>query len=134
MAAFAALALAPSLAVAQQPSITLQASAARVRSGQAVTLSGQAADAPAGSQVTLSQAPYPYTNYTQVGTAAPDANGNFSFAVTPDLNTEYQVQLSGTPAQATVQVEVTDRIVISVKALALGLQLVMPVAALFPDK
>jgi hypothetical protein len=120
LAALATLAaLAPS-ASAQQPSITLSASAQRVRSGATVTLSGQATDAPPASQVILNQAPYPYTTPTQVGIATPDVNGNFSFSVTPVLNTEYRVQLAGTSAQASVRVGVTDNLVVKTKALSLG--------------
>jgi hypothetical protein len=51
----AVLVLVPSNAFAQQPAITLHASAPQVRSGNRVTLSGQATDAPPGSQVTLTQ-------------------------------------------------------------------------------
>jgi hypothetical protein len=116
----AMLAWAPSSALAQQPSITLQAPAPQVRSGSHVTLSGQVTEAPAGSQVALSQAPYPYTSSSQVASVAPDASGNFSFTVSPAINTKYEVMLAGTSAQASVQVAVTSRLVVKVKALPLG--------------
>jgi hypothetical protein len=119
-AVLVALAIVPSGALAQQPAITLQSSVQQVLSGSSLTLSGQVADAPAGSQVVLAQAPYPYTSASPVTSATPDANGNFSFAVTPDIDTSYQVTLAGTSAQATVQIEVTDKVVVRVKALRLG--------------
>jgi hypothetical protein len=114
----------PSVAPAQTPSITLQASAQRVQSGRALTLSGQATDLPPGSQVTLNEAPYPYSSSALLATTTPDAGGNFSFSVSPDLDTQYQVQVPGTSAQATVRIEVTDRLVIRVKALPLGRALI----------
>src|SRR5438270_814884 len=116
----AILALAPSSAFAQQPAITMQASATRVRSGSQVTLSGQATDAPSGSQVALTQATYPYKSSSPVSTATPDASGNFSFKVSPAIDTKYQVAITGTSAQASVQIAVTGRLVIRVKALPLG--------------
>jgi hypothetical protein len=70
--------------------------------------------------VVLSQAPYPYTNSSPVASATPDANGSFSFTVSPDLDTRYLVQLQGTDAQASVQIAVTDRIVVRVRPLPLG--------------
>src|SRR5438270_345563 len=103
-AILAGFAVAPSVAFAQQPTITLQASASQVRSGSPVTLSGQATEPPAGAQVVLYAAPYPYTAPAQAATATPDANGYFSFTVSPDLDTRYLLQLQGTSAQASVQI------------------------------
>ena len=114
------LAIAPATALAQQPTITLQPSAQQVPSGSPVTLSGQETEAPAGGQVVLTQAPYPYTTSSQVSTATPDADGDFSFSVSPDLDTKYDVALSGTSAVASVQIAVTERVVIRVRALSLG--------------
>jgi hypothetical protein len=116
----AILALAPSSAFAQEPAVSLHASAAQVRSGDHLTLSGQAMDAPAGSQVALTQAVYPYQSSSPVSTTTPDANGNFSFTVSPAVDTKYQVTVSGTSAQASVQILVTGKLVIRVKALPLG--------------
>jgi hypothetical protein len=114
------LGVVPSSALAQQPAITLQSGTAHVRSGSQVTLSGEATDAPAGSQVALTQAPYPYRSSSPVSTATPDASGSFSFTVSPAIDTKYQVTITGTSAQASVQVAVTGRLVIRVKALPLG--------------
>jgi hypothetical protein len=116
----AMLALVPSSAFAQQPAITLQPSAAQVRSGSGLTLSGQATDAPTGSQVTLAQSPYPYASFSPVSSVTPDAGGNFSFTVKPAVDTKYMVTITGTSAQASVQVAVTGQLVIRVKALGLG--------------
>jgi hypothetical protein len=55
-----------------------------------------------------------------VSTITPDANGNFSFTVSPALDTKYQVTLAGTSAQASVQVAVVGRLTVRVKALSLG--------------
>jgi hypothetical protein len=118
--AVAVLAAARTTALAQQPAIALQASAAQVRSGTPITLSGQASDVPAGAEVELAQAPYPFTSFSPLATATPDQSGSFSFTVSPALDTRYQVTLSGTTAQASVQIGVTGRLVISVKALPLG--------------
>ncbi len=120
----AIIAALPAGAAAQQPSITLHASAQIVQSGTTLTLSGQATDAPPGSEVILTQAPYPYTSYTQAGIATPDATGGFSFSVAPDLNTTYAVQLSGTSAQASTQIGVTDTLVIRTEAEPLGKMLI----------
>ena len=118
----AALAIAPSVAFAQASTIRLQASSHQVPSGSAVTLTGQVSDvyAPSGDGVVLSQAPYPYRSFSQLATSATDTNGRFSFKVLPTLDTDYQVALAGTPAVASVQVDVTGRLVIRVKALPLG--------------
>src|SRR5438067_28037 len=107
----------PSAALAQQPTVTLTASAPQVRSGSPVTLSGQVTDVSGGAQVVLYQAPYPYSSRSQLATATSDPSGTFSFTVSPALDTRYVVQLSGTSAEASVQVSVTDRIVVHVKAL-----------------
>jgi hypothetical protein len=120
-AALVTLALAaPSAALAQQPTITLTPSADRVESGATVTLSGQVSDAPAGSEVALAQAPYPGTSLSELATATPDQNDDFSFSVSPQLDTRYQVTLAGTSAEASAEVDVTDRLVVHVKALPLG--------------
>ena len=116
----AVLAAAPSSAFAQQPTITVQASATQVGTGSSVTLTGQLTDAPADSQVALTQAAYPYTSSSPVSTATPDAGGNFSFTVSPAIDTRYQVMIAGTSVQASAQVTVTDRLVVRVKALPLG--------------
>jgi hypothetical protein len=55
-----------------------------------------------------------------VATVTPDASGNFSFAVSPAINTKYQVTLTGTTAEASAQVSVIDRLIVHVKALSLG--------------
>jgi hypothetical protein len=115
-----ALAIAPSSALAQQPTITLQASAAQVSTGTALTLSGQVGDAPAGAAVLLDQAPYPYTSFSQLATATPNQTGNFSFTVSPEIDTQYRVTLPGTSAEASVQINVTDKLTVQVKALPLG--------------
>jgi hypothetical protein len=115
-----AMVLVPSTALAQQPTVTLQASASQVPGGSPVTLSGQVSELPAGSVVELSQAPYPFTSFSHVASVAPDQNGNFSFSVSPVLNTLYEVTVPGTSAKASVQIAVTDRVVIRVKSLSLG--------------
>ncbi len=120
-AVLVALALAaPSVASAQQPVITLTPSAALVQSGTKITLSGQASDAPAGSEVVLAQAPYPFASFSQLATATPDQSGDFSFSVSPELDTRYRVTIAGSSALASTEVDVTDRIVVHVKTLPLG--------------
>jgi hypothetical protein len=120
LGALAVLAIAPSVAGAQTPTITAQPSAPTVRGGSQASVSGTTTDALPGSEVDLSRAPYPYGAPSQVATTTTDANGNFSFTVSPDVDTRYEVTLAGTPAQATVQIGVSDRTVTRVQALPLG--------------
>jgi hypothetical protein len=115
-----ALAIAPSSALAQQPTITLRASAAQVPTGTALTLSGEVGDAPPGAAVLLDQAPYPYTSLSQLATAMPNQNGSFSFTASPEIDTRYRVTLAGTSAEASVQINVTDKLSVQVTALPLG--------------
>jgi hypothetical protein len=112
--------LVASPALAQTPSITLHAGATTVTSGSPLTLSGQTSEVAPGSQVVLSQSPYPYTSSTTAATGTTDANGAFSFTVSPQEDTRYRVAAAGTSAQATIEIDVTDRIVVRVKALPLG--------------
>jgi hypothetical protein len=107
-------------ASAQTPSVTLHSAATTVRSGSPVTLSGQTVDIPAGTQVALSQSSYPYTSSAPVATGPTDANGAFSFKVAPLLDTRYRVTVAGTSLQASLEIDVTEPIVVRVKALPLG--------------
>ncbi len=105
---------------ASTPAITLLASADQVSSGGSVTLSGQLAGAGAGTTVDLEQLPYPYTASHPDGSTATGATGSFSFTVSPQVDARYRVVVPGTTDQASVQIDVTDRIVIRVRALRLG--------------
>ena len=67
--------------------------------GSNTVLSGQLTGPQnAGVTVTLQQQPFPFTGGFQNLTTAPTDNvGNFSFTVTPALNTHYQVQARTSP-------------------------------------
>jgi hypothetical protein len=102
------------------PAISLHVSPASVLGGRPVRLSGSATGVPAGSVVGLYQSPYPYPVAKLVDTAVASADGAFSFRVFPDRNTRYRVIVVGAGAAALVQVEVSGRTSMTVRALPLG--------------
>jgi hypothetical protein len=107
-------------ALAGSPSLTLHASSTEVRSGAQLTLSGQATEIVPGTQVALYQSAYPYTSESPAGTSTTDAAGAFSFTVSPQLDTRYRAVVAGTTIQASTEVDVTEPVVVRVKALPLG--------------
>jgi hypothetical protein len=121
VACIAVLACLAGASVASAQTITLQASSTRVRSGSSVTLTGTTTP---GGQVVLYAAPYPYAHAAQAASTNADATGAFTFTVAPQLDTAYDVMVPGTNEHASVSVQVTDRLVIDIKALTLGRALV----------
>ncbi len=95
---------------------TLQAAPTTAQSGQAVVLSGTAAPATA---VTLYASPYPYRANPPAQSTVSAVDGSFSFTVTPDRNTEYQVAATA-GRSAVVRVGVSGRVRIFAGAIPLG--------------
>jgi plastocyanin len=88
------------------PQVSLVASAAVVKFGGTVTLSGAVNNRRAGETVTLVQVPFGQTTKQVIATLQTAANGAFSFAVTPQINTLYQAQWPGKAENSvTVQVQ-----------------------------
>jgi hypothetical protein len=83
-----------SIPQAQNPLLTLNASADPITYGQSVTLSGVAAGTP-GQSVTLSERLADGSSAT-VGTAVADESGAYSFEVSPPHNTTYSVSDAST--------------------------------------
>ena len=102
------------------PAVSLRAAHIEIASGRAAVITGTASTVPDGDVVRLLASPYPYRSFGAGQSEAVEADGAFSFEVRPDRNTRYRVELVGTPARATVAVEVTGRTVTRVRALALG--------------
>lgn len=102
------------------PDLSLHASATQIVGNQPVTLTGTVTGAPAGSLVGLYQSPYPFPAAALVKTTTTGSDGSFSFSVFPDRDTRYGVVLIGTAATALVQVDVSARTVIEVRATTLG--------------
>jgi hypothetical protein len=122
--------VAPSaVAASAGPSITLEASRARIDIGSAVTLSGQVAGVAPGAQVRLYASPYPYPPARPLTTTAIAADGSYSFRALPDRNTRYRVAIVGTSTNSNVlQVLVVGRQITKVKAITLGRASVVIVA------
>jgi beta-lactamase family protein len=110
----------PAAAATPAPGITLHSSRAQIVGAHNVTLSGVVTNAPAGALVRLYKSPFPYPVAALVRTAAPAADGSFSFSVHPDRSTRYRVIVPGTSAVASVQIVVVGRTITKVKALPLG--------------
>jgi hypothetical protein len=98
--------------------VTISSRPSTVTYGSAATIAGQlSGPGNAGAKVTLEASPYPYTGaFKPAGpTATTNTKGGYSFAVTPAVNTHYQVtvkKLSVTSPQVavTVRVKVTLRL------------------------
>ena len=121
-ACFAVLLWAPAPARAQLATseVTLTATPSSTISGRRVTLSGRATDVPPGSQVGLYASPYPYRAPAPAATTTTNPDGSFSFAEYPDRDIRYRVQVVGTTAAATVQLDVAARSIIRAKPVPLG--------------
>jgi plastocyanin len=87
------------------PQVTLAVSAPVVKFGTEVTLSGAVSNKRTGETVTITALPFGQTTKQVVATLQTTANGAFSFAVTPQLNTTYQAQWKGTESSVVVQVQ-----------------------------
>jgi plastocyanin len=87
------------------PQVSLAVSAPVVKFGTQVTLSGTVSNKRAGETVTITALPFGQTTKQVVATLQTTANGAFSFAVTPQLNTSYQAQWKGSESSVGVQVQ-----------------------------
>jgi plastocyanin len=87
------------------PQITLATSAPVVKFGGQATLSGTVNNNRSGQTVTIVQLPAGQTTKQVIATLQTTANGAFSFAVTPQLNTTYQAQWRGAESSVGVQVQ-----------------------------
>jgi plastocyanin len=87
------------------PQVTLATSAAVVKFGGPVTLSGAINSKQTGQTVTIVQLPYGQTTKQIIATLQTTANGAFSFAVNPQLNTTYQAQWKSAESSVNVQVQ-----------------------------
>jgi plastocyanin len=87
------------------PQVTLATSVPVVKFGGQTTLSGTVNNNRAGETVTIVQLPAGQTTKQVIATLQTTANGAFSFAVTPQLNTTYQAQWRGRESSVIVQVQ-----------------------------
>lgn len=108
------------LAAGQAPpggnAVTLAANPAAVTFGRATTLAGQVTgNGNAGVEVTLQSRPVSATPgaFTNVATATTDASGNYTFAQTPLVNTEYQVEAKASPKVTSPVVRVNVRFAVT---------------------
>jgi hypothetical protein len=94
LGAAAVLAVAAPAAVAAPPtphSLTIAAKPTKVVYGKGSTISGKlTGSGSAGQAVTLNQDPYPFGNFAKAGDTPAAADGSYSFAVFPTVNTRYQ--------------------------------------------
>src|SRR5262249_43406922 len=88
------------------PQVSLVASAPVVKYGATVTLSGTVSNKKVGETVTLVQLPFGQTTKQVIATLQTTTGGAFSYTVTPQVNTTYQVQWPGkSESSVTVQVQ-----------------------------
>jgi plastocyanin len=90
--------------------VTLAASAPVVKFGGQVTLTGTVNNNRSGETVTIVQLPTGQVTKQVVATLQTTANGAFSFAVTPQVNTTYQAQWRGAESSVIVQVQPTIKL------------------------
>lgn len=89
--------------------VTLAAAARAVRFGSAMTLSGVVSNGQAGETVAVMAQACGSATSTQVGTATSGANGAWSLAVKPTLNTVYEARWRNTQS-AKVEVKLAPRV------------------------
>ena len=85
-----------------------------------MTISGSVIGGLPNEGVVLYEGLYPYRVMRRVGRTVTDANGSFSFTVSPDRDARYRAVLVGTPARGVVRVTVIGRSITKLKALSLG--------------
>jgi hypothetical protein len=91
-----------------------------VQSGSPAVISGSAPGQPDGTTVALYANPYPYTASALITSEPLAADGTFNFTVTPDRDTNYEIELTGTSETADVSVLVLPETLVNVQALPLG--------------
>ncbi len=104
------------------PDLTISAEPKTVPFGRTTTISGRLRGGPdnASKTIELGENPYPFREndrFKSVGTTTTDANGDYSFQVTPELNTNYRTrttdvdpeEVSG-PVFVRVRMRITRRV------------------------
>lgn len=106
----------PAAVTAQKPqskqpgSLSLSAAPNAVQFGGSVTISGELTGKnKPGKEVILSEDPFPFDDFTRVGTATVDTQGDYSFVRNPTVNTRYQARQGGLDSEM-VTVSVSPRI------------------------
>jgi hypothetical protein len=90
--------------------LTLAAQPTTVTFGRAVTLSGKLTGANnAGRQVNVRSDPFPFDTFDNAGSATTNAQGDYTLAQSPTVNTRYQAR-SGNEESAIVTVLVRPRV------------------------
>jgi hypothetical protein len=89
---------------APNPDLTINADPDPVRFGKSTTISGRLRGQDNASKtIELEANPYPFdgsgNQFKSAGTTTTDANGDYSFTVTPELNTIYHVRAQIDPEQ-----------------------------------
>jgi hypothetical protein len=102
------------------PTITVQASPSQIHGGDRATISGTVTGMPEGTVVRLFTSPYPFPIPDRFTSTTTAADGSYSFAVAPDRDTRYRVDVPGTEATALTRIDIVGRTIIKVKALPLG--------------
>jgi plastocyanin len=91
------------------PTLTLAATSSFVTFGDKVTLSGVVSNHKGGESVTIYYQPYPQPNLIERATVLTNADGSFSFIVSPQILTTYQASWKGAFATPTT-VQVAPRL------------------------
>jgi hypothetical protein len=109
----------PAGAAAQKPpqkppkqpgKLSLRATPNPVKFGKSVTIAGKlTGPGNAEKAVTLSEDPFVFGDWTSVGTATVDAQGDYSFVRSPTVNTRYQARQGGLESEI-VTVSVSPRV------------------------
>ena len=101
--------------------VTLVASKGLVVYGARVTLSGKVGPVKGGVSVDLWARPYPEPSFAKVATVVTQADGTYTFALPPQIRTEYRTQFAdgGTSAQSAIAlVKVRPRVTLKVKSVS----------------
>jgi hypothetical protein len=89
--------------------VTITATPSTVTFGKPVTIAGQVPGSP-GVKVELDQTPFPFTSpFAKIAEGTTDAAANYSFQVTPALNTRYHVEAKSSPPATSPDVTVLVR-------------------------
>jgi hypothetical protein len=104
--------LAPGQAPPGGNAVTIGAAPASVVFGKTTTISGQVSgDHNSGVEVTLQAQPLPAVgNFSDIAMSTTDASGHYTFAVTPQTNTQYQVRAKTSPPATSPVLRVNVRI------------------------
>ncbi len=96
------------------PNLTIKADPNPVPFGKTVTIGGRLRGSDnTGKTIQLEENPYPFSGqFKNAGTATTDAQGDYSFQVTPDLHTQYRAVARITPEETseTLTVKVRKKI------------------------